>query len=166
MKKSILFLLLFCTISGLSVSAPFIGSGDNGILHNTFEEGTKIKMILNGKTYELQSYTLNYVPFDPDKPKRENQLYNFQTNAITINLRTSKIDQELVDWIFSENQSLKDGQIVVYDAESGKPIKTISFKGAKTGSYTENSNMAANYPMTQYQTATFQLKYKTVSVKY
>lgn len=139
----------------------------NGI--NNIEEGTKSKLIIAGKTYDLQSYNVSYYPSDPDRVKGEGSTanpYNLMSNAVIVNIRTAKLDQEFVDWIFSENQAPKDLQLVVYDTESTKVIKTFSIKGARTSMYTENSNYRLDYPVAQYQTATFQFRYTSISVKY
>lgn len=129
------------------------------------EEGIKIKMTLGNKTYDLQSYSLNF--YRPEKTPAEtpSSIYGNLSSTITISIRSSKIDQELLDWMLAPEAIGKDGQIVVSDAESGKVLRTVTFTGVKTANYNENI-MTNNYGINNLQNTNFSLRYKTINVKF
>ncbi|WP_374951354.1 type VI secretion system tube protein TssD [Mucilaginibacter sp.] len=129
-----------------------------------FDEGTKIKLTIGGKTYELQSYSLSYVPGSGDKAKSETVVMSYApTNSLNFNIKQSKVDSEFLDWIINPDQQPKDGQIVVTDGDTGKVLRTITFGGAKTQSYNENM-FIQNYNNGQF--VGFNLRYKTISIKF
>jgi hypothetical protein len=134
-----------------------------------FDEGVKIKLILNNKTYELQGYNLTYVRVDNSKNDVTSSnilgvYYPYQKSNISLTLRSSKIDQELLNWLLSPEQQTKDGQIIVTDGDSGKTLKTVTFTGSNTASFNENSN--TNNFGGNPQFTSFSLSFKTISVKY
>lgn len=129
-----------------------------------FDEGVKIKLILNGKTYELQAYNLTYVRDDHNKSDGPFLGSSYQKSSINLTLRSSKIDQELLNWILSAQQDAKDGQIIVTDGDNGKTTKTVTFTGANTASYNENNN--TNNFGGNLQFTNFSLSFKTIAVKY
>jgi hypothetical protein len=165
MKKTI---LLVCSLLLLLVIPAAFGkfSPKHHILHQKIQldDGTKFKLILGNKTYELQMYNLSYVPASTEKSKTEMPVNIYQSNTLNVNLRTSKIDQELMDWLLDPEQSPKDGQIIAYDADTNKPIRTITFTGAKTASYNENNN--SGFYNLNNQLTGFALRYKTISIKF
>src|SRR6187402_2696155 len=65
------------------------------------DEGIKVKFTLGGKTYDLVNYTLNYTAIDRSRldAKPVNNLNNI--NILSVTIKSSKIDQELMDWILS-----------------------------------------------------------------
>jgi hypothetical protein len=162
MKKTF---YLICVLS-LFLTVSFAANNSNGKPYPAFtkyayDDGYKIKLIIGDKTYELQSYNLIYNT--SDKGKSDIPTLNFyQTNNITLNIRAPKIDAELIDWILNPDQQPKDGQIIISDSETGKVIRTITFIGAKTNTYTEN-NFSPSY---NNSSTTLSLKYKTLSIKF
>ena len=158
MKKLIYGIVMLC-LSLFITSAVFAKT--NNAPGHTFDEGVKIKLILGGKTYDLQSYSLSY--FVADKQKAELSMYNYQTNAISMGMRSSKVDPEFIEWLINPAQQPKDGQIILTDAESGKIVRTINLTGVTTFSYTEN-NFNPNYNTNQI--TNFSLKYKAISIKF
>jgi len=163
--KKIIFLLLFaaafniCTAANHSVISHITSQPKNDP-----DEGTKLKLIINGKTYDIQMYTLNYRPKTEKSKNNENELSLYSSSVITITIRASKLDQEFIDWIFTENPLPRDGQIILYDTDSGKNLREITFTGATIATYSENNN-AFNFNINNNQTVSFSLKYKAVSVK-
>ena len=162
--KKLIFLLIF------GAALNFCTAANHTVLkHNVYQpkndpdEGTKLKLIISGKTYDIQMYTLNYRP-KTEKTKNDEAENLYSSSVITLSLRASKLDQEFIDWIFSSNQEPRDGQIIMYNADSGKNIREITFSGATIASYSENNN-AFNFNINNNQTVSFSLKYKTVRVK-
>jgi hypothetical protein len=134
-----------------------------------FDEGVKIKLVFNNKTYELQAYNLNYIRVDNSKSdvvssNVSGYVYPYQKSNINLTLRSSKIDQELLNWLLSPDQQPKDGQIIVTDGDSGKILKTVTFTGSNTANYNENNN--TNNFGGNLQFTSFSLSFKTISVKY
>jgi len=127
------------------------------------DEGSKITLKIGDKTYDIQMYNLSYHP-KTAKERNESTFVNNTSNTISISIRSSKLDQEFIDWIFAVDQQPKDGQIIVYDGDSDKVIKTITFTGATTSSYNEGFNIAS-FGLNNSRTTTFGLRYKTVSIK-
>ncbi|MDB5287359.1 MAG: hypothetical protein JWR05_2308 [Mucilaginibacter sp.] len=161
MKKTF---YLICVLS-LFLTVSFAANNSNGKPNPAFtkyayDEGSKIKLIIGDKTYELQSYNLIYAITDKSKSDLPPSNY-FQTNNISFSIRSSKIDAEFINWILNPDQQSKDGQIIISDSETGKVTRTITFTGAKTNTYTENNYTANN--INQY--TNFSLKYKTLSIK-
>ena len=131
------------------------------------DEGIKVKLTLAGKTYDLVSYTLNYTAVDKSRldAMPVNALNNI--NVLSVTIKSSKIDQELIDWILSPDSFGKDGQIVITDGESGKTLKTLTFSFLKPNSYTENyfsNNGNANGTILRATTA-FSMHFGKVSIK-
>ena len=106
------------------------------------EEGIKVKLILGGKTYDLITYNLNYSAADKSKQdipvSPSPLLLNNGVNSVNVTIRSSKIDQDLMDWILSPDSNTKDGQIIITDADAGKTLKTITFSSLKPANYNES----------------------------
>jgi hypothetical protein len=160
--KKIALLILFGTLLNISIAADHL-SHKHGITRlNVNDESSKITLKLGDKTYDIQTYNLSFRR-NRNKEKTESaSIDNYNTNTISITIRSNKLDQEFMDWLFAENQQPKDGQIIVYDADSGK-TKTITFTGATTSSYNEGLNVAN--ALSNSRTTIFGLRYKTVSIK-
>lgn len=168
MKKLVIVLMLIFSTIAYSTTKAFSRISYT-ILHSRFDEGVKIKLVLGNKTYYLQNYSIIYSRIDKTKNDATSSnvfggTYPYQKSNISVNLRSSKIDQELLDWILSAEQQTKDGQIIVTDGESGKTLKTITFTGANTAIYNENNNINNFGGNIQY--TNFTLYYKTISIKY
>jgi hypothetical protein len=163
--KKIVLLLIFGAALNVCVAAKH-----TTLPHSIYQpkndpdDGTKLKLIIGGKTYDIQMYNLIYNPKD-DKSKNDETAIGFYSGSvITISIRSSRLDQEFVDWIFDPNQKPQDGQLIAYDAESGKSIREITFTGATVSSYNENNN-AFNFSSNGNQIVGLTLKYKTITVK-
>ncbi|RYY07661.1 MAG: hypothetical protein EOP43_02600 [Sphingobacteriaceae bacterium] len=168
MKKLVIIaMLLISTIN--NSSAKSLSGIFYSLLRLNFDEGVKIKLIFNNKTYELQSYNLNYNRVDNSKSDGAINnvpayVYPYQKSNINLNLRSSKIDQELLNWLLSPEQQTKDGQIIVTDGDTGKILKTVTFTGSNTANYNENNN-TGNFGG-NLQFTSFSLSFKTISVKF
>ncbi len=159
MKKAFSILLIAASVFILPAMAKKPAFKSNGHNKNLFlDEGTKIKLILDGKTFDLQSYNLNYYVPPVDK---STTVPVYQSSAVMVNLRSSKIDQELLDWILSPDAKPKDAQIIVYEEDTNKTVRKIILTGVKPASYTENSNLNN---ITNRNT-TLNLRYQSVSIK-
>lgn len=165
MKKTVIILLLLLSTIAYSsdqtlpkVSSPVSRSG--------FDEGVKIKLVLGDKTYELRSYSISY--YRANKVKDNSNVSSgvspYQRNTLNVNLRSSKIDQELLNWLLSAEQQSKDGQIIVTDIDSAKTLKTVTFTGANTYSYNESNNN--NSLGNNLQNASFSLNFSSIAIRY
>ena len=137
------------------------------IIHKA-DEGISIKLVLGNKTYDVISYNLNFTATDKEKstPITTNGFsYMNQSNTIGITIRSSKIDQDFMNWLLSDNAEPKDGQLIITDNENGKLLKTITLTVLKSAFY--NESMYNNGPMNNNIQATtnFTLRFKTVSIK-
>lgn len=169
MKKPILIVfILFLVFAGQAGAADFNFPVS---IHKKLvkaDEGTKLKLILGNKTYDISGYMFNYVYQIPvDKTNSNNgvatNIFGNQTNNINITIRSVKVNQELMDWILSAGKEPKDGQIIVTDAESGKVTRTITFTGLIATTYSENaSNLFVNYAQNNIN---FGMHFKTVNIK-
>jgi hypothetical protein len=158
MKKTVLVLMVtcltLCYLNGFSGSLPLADS-----ISVKFDEGSKFKLYIGDQTFDLMSYSINYSTLDA-RSLAANPFYVGST--VSLSIRTSKVDQTFLNWLFSQHQEEKSGKIVVYDGESGKEIKTILFTGLTTSSYSENGNAMANYNITPQ--ISFGLRYKTINI--
>ncbi|MGI4727806.1 MAG: type VI secretion system tube protein TssD [Janthinobacterium lividum] len=168
MKRLVIAVMLLISTVLYSSANSLSGTYRTSVKSN-FDESVKIKLILGNKTYELQSYSLTY--FRPDNSKTNitsNDVLTayspYQKSNISIMLRSSKVDQELLNWLLAPEQQSKDGQIIVSDGDSGKILKTVTFTGANTASYNENNNTNTFGGNPQF--SNFSLSYKSISVKY
>ncbi|WP_299497967.1 type VI secretion system tube protein TssD [Mucilaginibacter sp.] len=89
-----------------------------------------------------------------------------QANNISVTIKSSKIDQELMDWILSTDKEAKSGQIIITDGESGKTSKTITFTDLKASSYTENMYNNGAFNINIQPTTSFSMHFKTVNIKF
>jgi len=162
MKKTLSTLLILICAFTLSATTKKSRFTNHTIYKKVkSDEGTKIKLILGDKTFDIQSYSFGFYPASNEKDKAA-AANIYQNNLINVNIRVSKIDQELLDWLLNADQQPKDGQIIVYDADTNKELRKITFTGVKTGAYNENYN---NTYTTNSQTTNINLRYKTISVK-
>ncbi len=136
------------------------------------DEGIKLKLTLSGKTYDLISYNLNYIAADKSKQDAPGSTSIITTsilaptvNNLNVSLRTSKLDQELMDWILTPNGSEKDGQIQIIDADAGKVLKTISFNSLKPANYTESFYNNGGINVNIQTTSTFNMHFTKISIK-
>jgi len=114
---------------------------------------------LDGKTFDLQSYNLNYYVPIPDKALSTPV---YQYSALMVTIRSSKIDQELLDWILSTDAKPLNAEIIVYEEDTNKPARKIRLTGVKPASYTETSNLNN---LTNNRNTTINLRYQSVSIK-
>jgi Hemolysin coregulated protein Hcp (TssD) len=160
MKKAFYILTILATVFIVPATAKKLATGYHHYNKNVrFEENPKIKLILDGKTYEVQNYNLAFYAPIPDKPSTTTL---YQTNSINISIRSSKIDQDLLNWILAPDPAPKNGQIIIYDADTNKTIRTITLTGLKTGNYNENNN--SNFPNNNQYTI-LSLHYQSVGIK-
>lgn len=164
MKKHLILIPLICVIAHFSYATTRkVLKADTFLSSNKSDEGTKMKLILGDKTYDIQSYNLSYFPASGNKTMTETVVNTYQSSVITIGVRSSKIDQEFIDWLLKSDAQPKDGQIIIYDADTKKTLRTISFTGASTWSYNEYNNVQ-NFTVSN-QVTSFSIKYKTINVK-
>lgn len=167
MKKHFFLAVLF--IASLSVTAKTIKPANPATLtanKKHLDEGVKITLVLDDKTYEIASYSLNYISKDktatPAIPAPVNPLpYYNSVNNLGVTIRTSKIDQALLDWILSADRVAKEGKIIIVDSESGK-TKTLTLKSIKPAGYTESFyNGSTAFPTM----TTFNMHFEQISIK-
>jgi len=166
MKKLILFAFVITALCSTKVIADKLpGEYRHNKAGNTFDDNTKIKLILGDQTYEIQSYSLSY--HQTETKPAPNPITGIvgvaQTNSISVVIRTAKINQGLLDWILNPEQELRNGKIVVYDTDSGKVLKTITITGLKITTYSENGNSAANINLIQQTNLAFH--FTTINIK-
>lgn len=168
MKKHTLLLafsLIFLAASAKTTSLPIPVTNTKIYA----DEGVKVRLILGGKTYDLLSYNLNYSAADRSKtdiPVNSSPLIlNNTVNSINVTLRSTKIDQELMDWILSPDSNTKDGQIVITDADAGKTLKTINFSSLKPANYNENLYNNGGINTVIQPTTSFNMHFTKVTIK-
>ncbi|MBA2613872.1 MAG: hypothetical protein H0U95_18055 [Bacteroidetes bacterium] len=87
---------------------------------------------VEGKVYSLSSININTynrgLGYDPNP--------NDQT--ILFQIRTTKMDQFIWDWINSPNITKKNGKIKLLNTDENVVIKTISFENGFSSSYNMN----------------------------
>lgn len=169
MKKVLYLSVLLIVAASAVFAARHPAKHTAKAVKNRLEEGTKIKLTLGDKTYDIQLYSLSayYADKVNDKPKTTDAaLSYYSSNSLSITLRTSKVDQALLDWMLSPEPQIKDARMVVYDGESDKVIRTLTFTGVRPGSYSENNGSNTyGYGNAGSLLSGFGLKFKTVSIK-
>lgn len=87
---------------------------------------------LEGKTYSLSSVNVNTYNrgsgYDP----------NPSDQSIAFQIRTTKMDQFIWNWISSPDIAKKNGKIKLIDSDGNVPLKTIAFENGFSSSYNMN----------------------------
>ncbi len=87
---------------------------------------------VDGKTYSLSSVNVNTYNrgsgYDP----------NPSDQSIAFQIRTTKMDQFIWNWISSPDITKKNGKIKLIDSDGNVPLKTIVFENGFSSSYNMN----------------------------
>lgn len=170
MKKHItLIILSLIFLASNAKPLPFPVKFTNAI---NADEGIKLKLTLGGKSYDLISYNLSYIASDKSKADAPGSTSIITTsilaptvNNLNVSLRTSKLDQELMDWILAPSSSEKDGQVQIIDTDAGKVLKTITFNSLKPANYSESFYNNGGINVNIQTTATFNMHFTKISIK-
>lgn len=167
MKKQLILLTLCTGLLAFNTNATRLPATHHASLTKTiFDEGTKAKLVLGGKTYDVITYNLNFTALDKTKgtdvPLQTYPGLNV-FNGITLSIRSAKIDQELLDWLTSTDGAPKDGQIIITDVETGKTLKTLNLSGLRPSTY--NDNYYSNVTSYGQGNTSFGLRFAKVSIK-
>jgi len=185
MKKITLITLIIATLSSINAVADKLPATDHYNKPAKRFEETKVKLIIDGQSYELTRYSLTYSQPEPRTDASGNIINSNPSNTLSISMEIPKITQALYTWLLSPQQEPKDVKIIVYDVSTGITIRTIILTGVKTALYTEseapkvnrnantnlnaanlNSNVVINAPLGNLaQQTTFTLRYKTINIK-
>ena len=165
MKKHIVFTLVLLLPFFLSLKANSLTFSDLSYASLADDEGFKARITLGGKTYDLLNYSLNFNGVDKVKLDAMPLNTTLNINILSVGIKTSKVDQELMDWILTSGGTPKDGQIVITNSETGKVVKTITFTLLKPNTYNEsfyNNNVIIN---SQSTATSFNMHFDKVSIK-
>jgi len=165
MKKHIVFTLLlllpfFLTLKANSSTIPGLPYANLAD-----DEGFKARITLGGKTYDLLNYSFSFNGVDKTKLDAMPLNTTLNINILSVGIKSSKVDQELMDWILTSGGTPKDGQIVITNSETGKTVKTITFTLLRPNTYNEsfyNNNAIIN---SQATATSFSMHFDKVSIK-
>ena len=109
MKKQILILVFFLLL------IPFANANPKP----NFFKDVIVKLVLGGKTYNIQSYILNSSTMDKQSVvesynlgKNYNNTYITLTNVVVVTINPKNLTQELLDWI-SAGKNVQNGQLLI-----------------------------------------------------
>jgi len=118
----------------------------------------KIKLELEGKIYDLQ--TAYYSSYSPPQPDYDGK--TISNIAVSGSIKSTKIDQNLLDWFLYVNSGIKDGKISIYNDDNESNIKVITFQRGYCSSFSESHDLRDD---NSYQFASFSIVSEKVSVK-
>lgn len=98
----------------------------------------KIVLELDGKTYLVVSSTLNSYNRNSDSDPYPGD------NTFTLQIKMSRVDQNILDWFYNVNGMKKNGKITMY-REDETPFFVVSFTDAYSHSFNSNMNSQDSY---------------------